>query len=196
MAARLPRQGLPAFPAAPDQNGGPTPPAGCRGHVMTAPPPPRPSGGRRRRELGVPPRRATASRGRRGLAAVCSVEWRSGGSGGGARCPGRDVGACTSRSVTASRAWCGARSERVTQDRTEAFCFVGGSSASRLGIQNQINFPREIAGVQWKPLSSRLLLWRLCRGLLGAQRRAERGGTRDGATSHHRRSGQKERRER
>lgn len=46
MAARLPRQGLPALPAAPDQNGGPTPHAGCRGHVMTAPPPaPREGGG-------------------------------------------------------------------------------------------------------------------------------------------------------
>lgn len=94
MAARLPPQGLPACPAnarpaAPEQNGGPAPPAECRGHVMAAPP--RPSGGRRRRELGVPPRRATASRGRRGLAAVRSVEWRSGGAAEaaelGARCP-------------------------------------------------------------------------------------------------------------
>lgn len=66
-----------------------------------------------------PPRRASASCGRRGSAAARGAE-RSGGAAA-AQLGARDVGARRSGSVTASRAGCGARSERVTQDQTEAF---------------------------------------------------------------------------
>lgn len=68
-----------------------------------------------------PPRRASASRGRWGLAAARGAE-RSGGAGAAAAQLGAwDVGARRSGSVAASCAGCGARSERVTQDQTEAF---------------------------------------------------------------------------
>lgn len=202
VATRLPRQALPAYPShalpgAPEQNGGPAGPAECRGHVMAVPAAPRelggggssaarpaPSGHRlpRAAELGSCPQCGVAGPG------------AAAGQGSVARRPGRHVGARTSRGVTASRARCGARSEGVTQDHTEGW-FIGGSNAPRLGIQNQINFPREITGVQWKPLSRHLLLWTLSKGLLGVQCCTEQGGPRDRAMSYPRRSEQKERRE-
>ncbi|XP_056202859.1 G-protein coupled receptor 176 isoform X1 [Falco biarmicus] len=129
-----------------------------------AAPPPLGSAAEAGAQRPAPPRRATASRGRRGLAAGRSVERR--GCGRRRRRAvvrsGRDVVSRTSGAATASRARCRARAERVTRDRTEAFWLTGGSSAPRLGIPNQINFPREIAGVQWKPLSGHLLPWTLC----------------------------------